>query len=91
MSHDERPRAGAFRHDGHAYAYLSYPAGVFVRPEALTDAEAAVAELVAGGVSSPEIARRRGVSQRTVANQLASIFRKLGVTSRGTLVLALKG
>ena len=34
------------------------------------------------GLSNGEIARRRGVSIRTVANQMGQLFRKLGVHSR---------
>jgi DNA-binding CsgD family transcriptional regulator len=48
----------------------------------LTPAEREVARFIAAGVSNAEIAWRRGSSQRTVANQAARIFRKLGVTSR---------
>lgn len=48
----------------------------------LTAAEGEVARLMAAGLSNAEIARSRGSSPRTVANQAASIFRKLGVTSR---------
>lgn len=38
------------------------------------------------GESNDDIARRRGTSPRTVANQIASIFRKHGVGSRAELV-----
>lgn len=48
----------------------------------LTAAERAVLREVARGLSNPEIASRRGVSVRTVANQLAHLFQKLGVHSR---------
>ncbi len=48
----------------------------------LTTAENEVAHLIGAGLSNAEIARRRGSSPRTVANQAARIFRKLGVTSR---------
>jgi two-component system nitrate/nitrite response regulator NarL len=37
---------------------------------------------LAHGLSNGEIARRRGVSIRTVANQMSQLFRKLGVHSR---------
>jgi DNA-binding CsgD family transcriptional regulator len=60
-----------------------------IRPDphaALTVAERAVVELVAVGCGNTEIARRRGVSKRTVANQIASVFGKLGVSSRLELV-----
>lgn len=48
----------------------------------LSPAERAVLGEVARGFSNAEIARRRGVSPRTIANQLAQLFRKLGVHSR---------
>ena len=53
---------------------------------ALSAAERAVAHDAALGLSNLAIARRRRRSQRTVANQLASAFRKLGVSSRAELV-----
>ena len=40
---------------------------------------------VLAGLANAAIARRRGTSARTVANQVASIFRKLGVQSRAEL------
>lgn len=49
---------------------------------ALTNAERAVAKLVARGATNDEIARARKTSMRTVANQVASIMKKLGVSSR---------
>jgi DNA-binding NarL/FixJ family response regulator len=51
----------------------------------VTAAEAAVAELAAAGFTNEEIARARGRATRTIANQLASIYRKLGVGSRSEL------
>lgn len=48
----------------------------------VTDAEAATLALVLDGKSNREIALARGVSERTIANQLASAFKKLGVRSR---------
>ena len=53
---------------------------------ALTDAEREIVTALLDHQSNAEIARRRGTSVRTVANQVASIFRKLGVKSRGELV-----
>jgi DNA-binding CsgD family transcriptional regulator len=52
----------------------------------LSAAERRVAELVARGMSNTEIARARNVSARTVANQLARMFRKSSVFSRFELV-----
>ncbi len=51
----------------------------------LTAAEADVARYVLAGLSNAEVARRRGSSPRTVANQVARIFRKLGIASRNEL------
>ena len=33
-----------------------------------------------------DIARRRGTSPRTIANQLRSIYSKLGISGRGELI-----
>ena len=54
----------------------------------LTESERAVAKLAREGLSNAEIGRLRGTSPRTVANQLARIYRKLGVGSRLGLALA---
>ena len=51
----------------------------------LTAAERAVTSDAAKGLSNLQIAKRRRRALRTVANQLASAFRKLGVTSRADL------
>ncbi len=56
---------------------------------ALSSEERRVLVLMLTGLSSAEIARRRGRSTRTIANQLASSYRKLGVSSRGELVAKL--
>lgn len=53
---------------------------------ALTPHERQVAALAREGLSNGEIARRRGTAERTVANQLASIYRKLGISSRAELL-----
>lgn len=55
----------------------------------LTTSEREVATLVAEGLSSQEIAVRRQRSVRTVENQLAATFRKLGVGSRAELLALL--
>lgn len=55
----------------------------------LTPAEQQVARHAASGASNAEIARERGVSLRTVTNQLASVFDKLGVRSRAGLAALL--
>ena len=53
---------------------------------ALTAAEEIVMQGIFEGKSNDEIARVRGTSPRTIANQIASIFKKHGVTSRRELV-----
>ena len=63
---------------------MSFPRDATAADE-LTPAERQVALAVLAGYSNAEIARTRGSSPRTVANQIASIFRKLGVRSRGEL------
>jgi DNA-binding NarL/FixJ family response regulator len=52
----------------------------------LTEAERAVACDAVRGLSNLQIAKRRNRAPRTVANQLASAFRKLGVSSRADLI-----
>ncbi len=63
-------------------------AGVDLRMDdlALSSAERAVVQALLRGLSDREIAIERGTSERTVANQLRSIFRKLGVASRAELI-----
>ena len=51
----------------------------------LTKAEAELARQLLLGASNREIAKSRGTSRFTVANQIASIFRKLEVHSRAEL------
>jgi DNA-binding CsgD family transcriptional regulator len=48
----------------------------------LAPAQREVLALLLSGLSNAVIARRRGRATRTVANQVAAIFRRLGVTSR---------
>ena len=81
-------RASVVRIGGTPYVMLSY-----TRPDAdtsealpqLTRSEREVAHALLGGLSNAAIARLRGSAERTVANQVASIFRKLGVHSRTEL------
>lgn len=57
-----------------------------VAADELTEVERAIVERVVAGDTDAEIARTRGTSVRTVSNQLAGIFRKLGVRGRSELV-----
>ena len=57
----------------------------------LTKAEREVVTHVLSGLTDGEIARRRGVSTRTVSAQVASILSKLGAASRTELGAKLIG
>ncbi len=56
-----------------------------VLPSPLTRRETEVAELVAEGLSNPEIARRLVISVRTAQGHVENILRKLGFTSRAMI------
>jgi DNA-binding CsgD family transcriptional regulator len=58
-------------------------------PPALSDSERAVAQALIAGSTNAEIARARGTSIKTVANQLYAMYRKLGVSTREELVARL--
>ena len=77
-------RSVKFSVAGQEYVILSVPIGL-AEERTLSPAEAAVAAAALQGLSTPEIARRRSTSPRTVANQLASAFQKLNVHSRSEL------
>ncbi len=70
---------------GRRIIYVSEPIDEADIPE-LTPAERDVARLAAAGWSNAEIARERGSSERTIANQLATVYRKLGIGSRVELI-----
>lgn len=86
----EGPRVSYLEVGGETLAVLSVPLGSAADLSALTLAERDVAERAAIGASNRAIARARGTSERTVANQLASIFGKLGVGSRAELAAKLR-
>jgi DNA-binding CsgD family transcriptional regulator len=54
----------------------------------LTASERAVVVLALSGCSNASIANQRGSTARTVANQLASVYRKLGISGRRELAAA---
>jgi DNA-binding NarL/FixJ family response regulator len=57
--------------------------------EGLTPAEQRVAELVASGLTNPEVARQLHMSLRTVESHLSRVYREHGVRSRSQLVAAM--
>lgn len=56
----------------------------------LSDTEREIATHLIAESTNADIARRRGSSEYTIANQVQSIFRKLSVRSRGELVAKLQ-
>ncbi len=90
---DDRPHDlcwTTFQLGSETFGVLSY--SVFEGEQTLrelTAAENAVAELVFAGLGNAAIAAARSSSPRTVANQIASIFRKLCIGSRVELVALL--
>jgi DNA-binding NarL/FixJ family response regulator len=58
-------------------------------PSVLSESEQAVARALIAGSSNAEIARLRGTSVKTVANQLYAMYKKLGVGNREELVARL--
>ena len=81
-------RASHFTVGSEEYVVLS--ADLVKSVQMLTPAEQIVLKLVLEARSNREIAKERGTSERTIANQLASIFRKTGTRSRGELVARLR-
>jgi len=68
---------------------FSFPVASPELPPSLSASERTVALALLEGLSNAEIAKARRTSVRTVANQIASLFRKLGVSSRSEAVVAL--
>lgn len=56
------------------------------RPAPLTAAERDVLSLVKQGLSNKDIAEARNRSERTIANQMASLLRKTGLSGRRALI-----
>ena len=80
--------------DGQLLVALSYPVTELVARDKLqgaepfrrlTRAEWDILEQIVARRSNAEISRQRATSARTVANQIAGIFRKLGIGSRREL------
>jgi DNA-binding NarL/FixJ family response regulator len=69
-----------------AAARLAQPAAA---ARTLSHAERSIINGLLGGMCIAAIARERGTSSRTVANQVASSYRKLGVSSRRELLALL--
>jgi DNA-binding CsgD family transcriptional regulator len=71
------------------FALLQWPCETTLPAERLSGAERQVLALLLDGCSNAEVAAIRNRSTRTIGNQVASMFRKLGVGSRSELFAAL--
>ena len=79
------------RDDGVLHSVISFPRPDPVLEPYLSPAEYDIVRLTLEGGSHHDIANARGRSPRTIANQLSSTFRKLGVSGRFQLLgLALR-
>lgn len=95
MGRPVNPRAASppeglqvFRIDvaGLVLALVTYEVSKEAQIPPLTDAERAVLRALLRGLSNEQIASQRGTSPRTIANQVAALYRKLGVRSRTALM-----
>lgn len=73
-----------------AFIAIALPSQAERRIAALRPSEQEVARGLISGRSNAEIAAQRGTSQRTIANQVAAIFRTYGVSSRAGLARSLE-
>jgi DNA-binding NarL/FixJ family response regulator len=80
-------RAESAAHRGRAAVRLSYPVPKTNWSDSLTSAEKDVAADILAGLANGAIGKKRGSSVRTVVNQVASIFKKIGAHSRLELSL----
>jgi DNA-binding CsgD family transcriptional regulator len=78
--------ARRFAVEGDDYVLLEFPWPAAKAPDSLTPAERDVARRAIEGQAKSEIARARKTSVHTVANQLRSVYTKLGIGSRVELV-----
>lgn len=88
-------RVDTFEVGAQRYALLSFggsPASrgehaptTLALPFGLSEAEWLVALLALSGHSNAQIAEMRGVSARTIANQMNAVYRKLGIHGRREL------
>jgi DNA-binding NarL/FixJ family response regulator len=67
------------------FAVVSFVGAPISLPAGLTSAERAIVAAVVEGRSNAEIARQRGTSPRTIANQMAAVYQKLKLSSRAEL------
>ncbi len=79
-------KACTFEVLGDEYAVFTFSIPEVQTPSGLSAAEREVTRAVVEGQSNKEIAVKRSTSPYTVANQLRSIYAKLGVSNRLELI-----
>lgn len=67
---------------------LAADGGTHMRPTNVTEREVAVLRLLAEGHTSGRIARKLGISSRTVEKHLENLYRKLDASNRVAAVVA---
>lgn len=82
LSRPQLGRLSKLHLDDRAYSVVSVLRPDLQFPVPLSDAEAEVVRSLVAGHSHAQISGARATSPRTVANQLATAFRKLGVSGR---------
>lgn len=94
---DLSARVHSFQHESGKLRYAVYLgsektdrlAREKIRAHGLTTREIEVVELVAQGMTNPQVAERMYISKRTVQNHLRSVFAKVGVHNRTSLLYRL--
>jgi len=79
-------RCSRFQFGADQYLVVSARRPDLTFPSRLSEAEASVVRDLVGGFSYAKIAEKRSKSVRTIANQIAAAFRKLGVSGRQALM-----
>jgi DNA-binding NarL/FixJ family response regulator len=82
-------RFSTLRHEPFEYRIVSVARPELQLAPLLSRAQYAVLCRYVEGRTHAEIARERCRSERTVANQVATLFRRLGVSGRGELIARL--
>lgn len=84
-------RAWEVQVEGAVFAVVSTPIDMLDPQAPLTPAERDIVRRILRGESNRSIAMSRGTAERTVANQVASIYQKLGLASRSELAAHVSG
>ncbi len=85
-----RPVFAVWLSDHGETAETLQPVSSLPAADQLTAAERELAHLICSGCSNQEAADRLGKSRKTVAGQLTSIYKKLGLSNRARLIAALR-